>query len=229
MYCVNCGVKLADTEKKCPLCDVAVGQTVERKTEAPLYPPDRIPYNKINKGAVNGALLILWLIPVLVTLFVDLQGNGVIDWFFYAAGALVLLYVAVLLPAWFHKPNPVIFVPCDFAALGAYLFLIDWLTGGNWYWGFALPLTVGIALVVTAVVTLLRYVRKGKLYILGGGFIALGAWMFSVEQLMIRTFSMDFTGWSVYPFIALVILGGMLIFLGINATARERMERRFFF
>jgi hypothetical protein len=40
---------------------------------------------------------------------------------------------------------------------------------------------------------------------------------------------LPFSGWSVYTLIVLVLLGGTLIFLGINKTARERMERRFFF
>jgi len=42
--------------------------------------------------------------------------------------------------------------------------------------------------------------------------------------LMTVTFSMAFTGWSVYPLIALSLLGGLLIFLAINKSARERME-----
>lgn len=229
MYCVNCGVRLADTETKCPLCDVPVGQKLERQTVAPLYPKDRIPYTKVNKGAVNGALLILWLIPLLVMFFVDLQGNGKLDWFYYGAGALVLSYIMFGLPGWFKKPNPVIFVPCSFAAVAAYLLLIALLTDGNWYLPFALPVTGCFAVVVTTPVVLLRYIKKGRLYILGGTLMALGAVMLLVEFLMMLTFRMPYVGWSVYPLIALFLLGGMLIFLGINKTARERMERRFFF
>ena len=188
MYCVNCGVRLADTEEKCPLCDVAVGTALPGRQEAPLYPPDRIPYTKVNKGAVNGAFLILWMIPLLVVLFVDLQVDWVFGWSYYVAGAMVMAYVI-----------------------------------------FALPVTGGLALVVTTVVTLLRYIKKGRLYILGGAFMALGAMMLLAELLMMHTFSLPFSGWSVYPLIVLVLLGGTLIFLGINKTARERMERRFFF
>ena len=229
MYCVNCGVRLADTEEKCPLCDVAVGTALPGRQEAPLYPPDRIPYTKVNKGAVNGAFLILWMIPLLVVLFVDLQVDWVFGWSYYVAGAMVMAYVIFALPLWFQKPNPVVFVPCSFGAVAAYLYLVAWLTGGSWYFGFALPVTGGLALVVTAVVTLLRYVKKGRLYILGGAFMALGAMMLLAELLMMHTFSLPFSGWSVYPLIVLVLLGGTLIFLGINKTARERMERRFFF
>ena len=93
---------------------------------------------------------------------------------------------------------------------------------------FALPLTGSVCLITSAVITLLRYVRGGRLFIFGGAFILLGLQFLLVEWLMTLTFPMGFIGWSIYPMITLVILGGLLIFLGINHTARERMERRFF-
>lgn len=39
---------------------------------------------------------------------------------------------------------------------------------------------------------------------------------------------MGFVGWSMYPLIPLVLLGGTLIFLAISAPAREKMERKLF-
>lgn len=230
MYCVNCGVKLSDTEEKCPLCNTGIHEIPERKpAEYPLYPKDRYPERGVNKGAVNGTILFLWMLPILVTFFVDLQRDQRLTWFYYVAGALVLAYVIFALPGWFEKPNPVVFVPCGFAGAAAYLLLIALLTGGDWFLPFALPVTGSMALVVTTLVTLLRYIKKGRLYILGGMFMAMGAVMLLVEHLMTVTFHRAFVGWSVYPLIALFLLGGMLIFLGINKTARERMERRFFF
>lgn len=229
MYCVKCGVKLADTEEACPLCHTGVGEVPERKPVTPLYPADRVPERKVNKSAVNGTILFLWALPVLVCLFVDLQVDWSFGWSWYVAGAMAVSYVMFALPMWFSRPNPVIFVPCSFASVAAYLWLVALLTGGDWYFGFALPVTGGFAVIVTAVVTLLRYVKKGRLYILGGAFMALGAMMLAVELLMLGAFSLPFAGWSVYPLIVLFLLGGMLIFLGINKTARERMERRFFF
>ena len=229
MYCVNCGVKLAGGEKRCPLCSTAPGDPVVRIETKPLYPQNRYPEASVRPGAVNGTIMFLFLIPILVIFFVDLRPNGILDWFWYAAGAAVLAYLVLALPLWFRNPNPVIFVPCDFAAAALYLLLICLLTGGKWYLGFALPVTGCVALVVTAVVALLRYVKKGKLYILGGAMIAMGGAMLLTEFLMVMTFSMAFSGWSVYPLIVLFLLGGLLIFLAINGVARERMERKFFF
>ena len=52
--------------------------------------------------------------------------------------------------------------------------------------------------------------------------------MLLTEFLIILTFATPFTGCSLYPLAALVILGGMLIFLGINRAAREAMARKLF-
>lgn len=228
MYCVKCGVKLADTEEKCPLCDTALGAPVNRREpEQALYPKNRYPKASVRHSAVNGAILFLFVIPLLVTFFVDLQ-TGHLDWFWYVAGALVVAYVVLALPMWFRRPNPVIFVPCGFGAAALYLWLIQMLTQGNWFFSFALPVTAAFGLIVTTVVVLLRYVRKGRLYILGGAMIAMGAVMVLMEVLLTVTFSVPFAGWSVYPLIVLALLGGLLIFLAINSAAREKMERKFF-
>lgn len=81
----------------------------------------------------------------------------------------------------------------------------------------------------SAVVTLMYYLRKGKLYIMGGAFVALDAFMLLVEFLMGVTFHLRFIGWAIYPLTALSLFGGFLIYLAINRSAREMMERKLFF
>lgn len=229
MYCIKCGVKLADTEKACPLCGtVCFHPDIPRSRTEPLYPKNQNPTPQVSPTGVMSALTILFLMPVLITLLCDLRINRAITWSGYAAGAILLAYEIFLLPGWFRRPNPVIFVPCGFGAAALYLWLIQMLTQGNWFFSFALPVTAAFGLIVTTVVVLLRYVRKGRLYILGGAMIAMGAVMVLMEVLLTVTFSVPFAGWSVYPLIVLALLGGMLIFLAINSAARERMERKFF-
>lgn len=230
MYCINCGVKLADTEKACPLCGVAVFHPQLRQPEGePLFPQNQFPEVRVRPRAGQIVLTTLFLLPLLVTLLCDLQINGAVTWSGYVAGALLTTYVILVLPLWFRRPNPVIFVPCGFAAVGLYLLYIDLATHGDWFLSFAFPVTGGIGLIVTAVVALLKYLRRGSLYILGGAMIALGAFMPLMEFLICVTFTgLRFVGWSLYPLITLVLLGGMLIFLAISRPARETMERKFF-
>ena len=230
MYCIKCGVRLADTEKKCPLCNTAVCHPdFKPGAEQPLYPSDKMPQSNSGSKALNGAVIILFLIPVLVCFFADWFLDGKIEWFFYVAGALLLSYVALALPLWFKRPNPVIFVPCDFVTATLYLMYINWATGGNWFISFAFPVVAGVCLITCTVVTLMHYLRKGKLYILGGAFIALGAFMLLIEFLMKITFALNFIGWSIYPLVVLFLFGTLLIYLAINSTARKILKRKIFF
>ncbi len=230
MYCIKCGVKLSDSEKVCPLCQTKVYHPEITQPEGEgMFPKGKYPVPEKNAFLPQIIATAVMLLGILTTLLCDLQYTGGISWSGYVLGASIFTYVCTVLPSWFKKPNPVIFVPCGFAALGCYLLYINLATKGAWFLSFAFPVVGGICLIVTAVVTLTRYLRRGKLYIFGGAILALAAFMPTVELLMCITFEdMRFIGWSFYPLIALAILGGLLIFLAIYRPARELMEQKFF-
>ena len=230
MYCIKCGIKLADTEVKCPLCDTKVFHPeVERSVVPPLYPGNKMPKPGSGRKAFCGVIILLFLIPLIICFFSDLQFDGRLNWFGYTAGGLIVGYIAFALPLWFRRPNPVIFTPCTFAAAALYLLYIDLATGGRWFFCFALPLTAGLALIICTVVTLVHYVGRGKLYIFGGATITFGILALLIEFLLDKTFHVGFTGWSVYPLVVLVLLGCIFIYLAINRSAREVIERKLFF
>ncbi len=230
MYCAKCGVALADTEAVCPLCLTPAHPDLLRKDAAPLYPRQSTPSSQVSSWGLQIVLTTLFLLPMLICLQCDLLIYGGVTWSGYVIGALLTCYILAVLPIWFRHPNPVIFVPCSFGAVGCYLLYISIATGGGWFLSFAFPVTGAVCLIVTATVTLLRYIRKGRLYIFGGAFLALGAFMPVMGLLLNLTFfdSLRLASWSFYPFTALLLLGGMLIFLAICRPARETMERKFF-
>ena len=86
-----------------------------------------------------------------------------------------------------------------------------------------------VALIVTAAVTLLRYLSRGRLYVFGGAFLTAGLAMPLAELLVNITFQVEkFYWWSLYPLTVLVLIGGMLLFIALYPPARETMERKFF-
>ena len=229
MYCANCGVKLADTEPKCPLCGTRAHPDVSRQEQLPLYPGQAEPERQVSTWGVQFILTTLFLLPVLICLQCDLMVTGSITWSGFVVGALQVCYVVGVLPVWFKRPNPVIFVPCGFAALLLYLLYISIATRGGWFLTFAFPVTGFVCLVVTAVVTLRRYVSRGALYIYGGAFTAMGLFMPAMGFLLNLTFyEAKFAFWSLLPMAAFVLLGGFLLFLAICRPARETMQRKFF-
>lgn len=232
MYCIKCGVKLAEEKKPCPLCGtVPFHPEITAQESENLYPAGRYPANSQVSPVVVLTVIttLLFVLPIFITLQCDVLITGTVTWSGYVVGALLTAYVLVVLPMWFKKPNPVIFVPVGFATIGLYLLYINFAVGGNWFLSFAFPIVGFTALNVTAVVTLTRYLKRGLLYILGGSFIATGIFMPVMELLLNLTFHISKVYyWSVYPLTALVLLGGLLIFLAICRPARETMERKFF-
>ena len=230
MYCISCGVKLADTEQKCPLCGVEVFHPMlQRQPADSPYPANQYPAQEVSPWGLRLIIAVVFFLPLLTVLLCDLPLNGQITWSGYVIGALILLYVSVVLPFWFRKPNPVIFVPISFAAAGLYLLYINYATAGNWFLSLAFPVTGFCGIVLTTIVTLNRYVRRGRLYVYGGSVTAIGLFFPVLELLLHITFDgIYFIGWSFYPMAALVLFGCLLIFLGICRPARELMERKFF-
>lgn len=230
MYCVKCGVKLSDTEKMCPLCGTKVYHPdINREERNHIYPKRNYPKTEGKNLGLPIFFTAFMIIPLLTVLVCDLRFTGAITWSGIVASSLVLLYVMFILPLWFRKPNPVIFVPCSFAAVGLFLFYLNWVLEGDWFLSFAFPILGCVTAIVVTVVTLMKYVPQGGLYIFGGAFMATGGMMLLMEFLLDITFEKTrFIGWSFYPLVSLALFGGLLIFLGICRPAREAMERKFF-
>lgn len=231
MYCVKCGVGLADSESKCPLCGTVVYHPELTRPEGnPLYPPYQNGREEtINIHGVLFVISIVFLIPVILTLWFDLRFNEGITWSGYVVGSIVLLYILAVLPIWFHRPNPVVFTSVDFAAAACFLLFIDLLTRGGWFLPFAFPLAGVSALITVTVVTLVRYVRRGYFYIFGGATIATGFFMLLIEFLINYTFQLrNHLVWSVYPFVSLFLIGMALIVIGISKPLRKSLHKKFF-
>ena len=132
MYCVKCGVELADTENKCPLCGTVVYHpNIVREPVKPNYPNYVKSAPNMRPQGILFILTVLACIPISVTLFCDLYyGNG-LTWAGYPIGGILLFYTMLVLPQWFYQPNPVIFCPINFAVMGAYLLYINYATEGD--------------------------------------------------------------------------------------------------
>ena len=151
MYCANCGVKLADTEKRCPLCGTeAYHPHIERPEVAPLFPQDYVPKRELSKATIHIIIFTLFLIPIFVTLYCDHYLNHRITWSAYVVFALTIVYIVTILPSWFKKATPAIFVPLDFLLVTLFLHYVNYATNGDWFLTLAFPLVTYLGLIVTA-------------------------------------------------------------------------------
>ena len=227
MYCANCGVKLADTEKRCPLCGTeAYHPDIERPEVDPLYPKDFVPKRELSKTTLHIILLAIFMIPIFVTLYCDFYINRSITWSAYVIFAVSLVYIICILPFWFKRPTPAVFVPIDFLVLILFLHYINFATGGDWFLTLAFPIVTYLGLTVTEAAVLLYYLKKGHMYVIGAFFIALGLFMDIIELFLMITFKVDFNGWSIIPMIPLVLLGLSIIAIATSRNIREALARK---
>ena len=93
MYCVKCGVELADSQRVCPLCGTRVFHPDIPRTPAdPPYPPDeRVHPEEVNRSGVCFILTALALLPAVICVLCDWRINGGILWSGYASGGILLL------------------------------------------------------------------------------------------------------------------------------------------
>ena len=224
-------MELSDSETVCPRCGTRVFHPdLPRQQGEPPFPPEPSAHpEEVNRSGALFILTMLAVLPIVICILCDWSVNGAILWSGFASGGVALLYILAVLPLWFRRPNPVIFVPADFAAIGLYLLYINFATGGHWFLTFALPVTGTIGVLVTTVVTLLRYVPSGTLYTLGGGLILAGGYAVLVEFLLNVTFHLHDTFlWSFYPLAVCVVLGAMLLVVAVCKPLRRSLHRKFF-
>ena len=227
MYCVKCGVELADSETKCPLCQTPVyfpGLTTDPERPYPKFEkPERV-----SPRGIMFIITFVCLICTAISVVCDLNLGGGLTWAGYVVGGVLIFYVSFVLPGWFRRYNPAIFVPVNFAVIGLFLAYVNLVNDGGWFLSFAFPITGAVGLVVCAICILSYYLKRGYLYIWGGAFIVTAAFMPVLELLAHVTFgNFEHHQWSIYPLIALGLIGIMLIVIAIVKPLRESLCRIF--
>ena len=227
MYCMKCGVRLQDTEKKCPLCGFSMPEISEKQKGT--YPSGKRPRIQEDfRGLLFFVTLILFGAGGAV-FAMDLSLGGGVTFSGLVLFSLLLFYMAFLLPRWFRKPNPVIFLPVFFLCLMSFLLYLDLFYGNGWFFPFVFPVSFLLLLFLEAVVTLTRYVHKGYFYIYGGFFIAIGV-LSAISEILYRLYASlpILLSWSWIPLIFLFLVGIALIVIAIVPAFRAYLERRFF-
>ena len=229
MYCVRCGVRLQEGVKACPLCGTPVwcpeaGERGPAATYSDRYPV----YSRQKRLTVMASLTVALLAAMVACFSIALNTTGQMGWSFYVIAGTTAFYLAFLLPLWFRRPHPMIFVPVAFLSLCQLLFLLCAYTGGRWFWTFAFPLTGLLAILTIGAVALYRYVKRGTIFITGGLLIAIGGGCLLAELFQHLTFHTPMFSWSLYAAAVFLLFGGFLILVGIVRPLREHLERKFF-
>ena len=229
MYCVKCGVRLQDGVPSCPLCQTPVWNPDADKAEPENRYSSRLPKRLPNERIPAAIFLTIVLGAVCsACFFFCMEQLGKVAWSGHVMLVSAVVYVCAVLPMWFRRPNPVIFVPVSFASIGGMLLYICVDTGGKWFLSFAFPVLSIITVLTTAAVVLLRYVGRWKLFIIGGLLIAIGGSSMLIEMFQHITFETRMFVWSPYAVSAFCGAGLFLLLAGIIKPLRQWLIRRAF-
>lgn len=229
-YCVKCGVKLSEGLKACPLCGTPVVSLYTSAAEkAPRRYSDRYPEEDRHALlTLLGLATALMLAAALLCFLICIRTYRRVSWSGYVMGGLGLAWVLLILPLWFRKRNPLIFLPIDTAAICGYLLYICLYLRQHWFLSFGFPVTLLAGGMSTLAYVLLHFIKKGKLFVFGGLTVAAGAACVLVELFQHIAFGTEMFLWSLYCLGFFTVLGLFLILAAMIPSLASFLERRFF-
>lgn len=231
-YCVNCGVELADAQKRCPLCDTVVlnPRTYGNEVQAaPQKTYERIKGIDMDLSVIAAVASILLLIPMFVTVLCNILANKQISWSLYVVGAIVLLFLCVLFPMFFKNKKPYIFILIDCVGVFLYLALINWLCDFSWLISLALPLCFMLLVFSLFYAMTVRNKRINKLlkmsvFVLFSGLQSVAVEV-TINDYLGKTMQLS---WSCYVLIPCASVCLALLFINSRKKLKNELQKKLF-
>jgi hypothetical protein len=231
---VNCGVELGKSEKHCPLCSVEV-----LNPKAPWQEPKDRPYpgyletlvNRIDRRYFATLAALILMIPIMITILLDILDGSGLNWSAYIVGAMALVFIFVVLPFYFKRYHTVIFLSANCTAVLLYLLFIERANGGSWFVGFGLPITVAASIAI--IILALLFTKSRRMTLLkkvAGILFAVGLFVLVMETIIRLNEQVPFTlKWSFYALIPCAVLGAACLILEHRKNFKEEIRRRLFY
>ena len=153
-YCVNCGVELDDSAKRCALCQTEVINPNKKKvsdTVPPFSDEEHIP-ESMKKRFIAYIVSMVMLIPNIVCLLINIIFPKVGFWAFYVNTTSLLLWVVLVFPFFTKKLLPYLMWFVDTVGVSAYVYFFFAMsedrTIATWYYQCALPIILMVSVMV---------------------------------------------------------------------------------
>lgn len=233
-YCVNCGVKLDPSLKRCPLCNTPVVNPNDLAAIHQPVPP--FPHEKGQVEVVRRKDLAILLSTSLIAASVVCGLLNLLVfreslWSLYVIGACVVVWVLAV-PAVIYTRMPLYgSILCDGLAIALYEFMISLNTPQQeWFFRLALPIT---ALCTVAALIFAFLIRK-----VSSAFLMTGLYFFveaalicvSIELLIERYLALPFRlTWSAVVLSISAVIVIALVTILSRARLRNAVRRRLHF
>lgn len=228
-YCVNCGVKLKKSEKKCPLCNTKIINPNKIVDDyEPIYPNKIEELQKINFKYIAKLITFILVLLGIITVLCDFLTTKRISWSIYVVCSII--YLCSHLSFIFHK-NIYISLIIELISTELFMFVIAFLNNGiQWCLYLVMPFIFIVWLYVVLCTYLIKTKRKSILKR-----IAVCLMFGSLALIGIET-SIDlykdnfvFYNWSIYAVLPITIISILIFMLSYNRKLIEEIKQRIFF
>ena len=184
-YCVNCGVELARSAKRCPLCGVEVIMPAALRSPdtGNGHPQQQDPVvSTFDRNLWIQVVSVLMVIPAALSLLIDgVLGSG-LTWSPYVVASLGTVWVWCVSPFLFRRNVVPLWIAIDTVAMLGLLYVVDWFAPTHgWFLPLALPITLSIGVLTLLIVELTRRKVLRELHIVAATLLALGILCVIVE------------------------------------------------
>ncbi len=232
-YCVNCGVELDASLKKCPLCETPVinPREVAATQGTSPFPKEKAPVETVKRKDM-GILVTIVLLAMAITCA---SLNGFVFntnyWSVTVIGACLLLWVIMFPVIIYPKLHVYFAILFDGLAVLIYLYLITWLTSTNdWFYGLGIALVVFMTILVEIYVFCMRTLPRSILTTALYTVTAIGVLCIGIELLVDwLVYGAISIGWSSIVATICVIIDVALICVLSMRRLRNAVRRRLHF
>lgn len=232
-YCVNCGVELDATLKKCPLCETIVYHPgkIETTIAEQTFPKKKGEVEQVSKkeGIIFVSVLLLTIAVTCAMLNILVYNSN--WWSVPVDGVCLTLWVFFMTAIFCEKLTVYGMLLLDAIAVGNYLFMISLITSSKqWFFMIALPIvTVSFLLLEISVLLskkLPSSLLTGTLYF----FIMTAGICVTIEGAIDNYFRQTISlSWSAIVATVCAIISVMIILLLMMGRLRNSVRRRLHF
>ena len=233
-YCVNCGVELDDSAKKCALCSTPVinpNALISQEEAVDPFPIRMVIPEGIRRRYAAFIASMVFLIPNIVCLVINLIFNFDYLWATYINATSVIIWLLFVFPFLLKKPKSYYIIPID--AVGVILYTAVFYSvqrGEGWLFNLAIPLIVAVAIFAFSVVEFIKWKKLDWPLLVTSILVQISVLSFIVELLFRHYYS-----FRMLPVVSIVIsacclaLAAFFISVKKNKRLRAWLSRKFFF
>lgn len=227
-YCVNCGVKLKQSEKVCPLCNTKVINPNNLKDKfTPAYSQVVEKHKEINKKYLCELITVVLICAAIITVLCDLIFTGNSTWSIYVIVSILFLDSKLSFILFKNKFIPLLI---DLFATETLIYVIAYLNNGlHWFYYLVCPFIFIIWIYIVLCAFVLSKKKFNLLRRFSVAFLFISVILLTIEMCVdMFKYEKIIINWSIYAVLPITIIGLILFIISYNRKLMDEIKQRIF-